>query len=333
MLRDLHRRLRPMGFADILDEAVDLYRKNFVLLAGTGAFLYVPLVLLQIAARDPGFDPAKATAAAVGLYVARVVAAVVFYWFAAMFVTGALTFATSDIYLGRKTTILECYRGVSRPSVFFSFIWASILMGWVVFAAFLVPVVFLGGGIAVLVTTALGPVMSVVFGVILLLVGIGALIVPAYVASRLAVYTPAFFIERRGAWSSIRRSWTLLKGRVLNTFGLLLIVSIIIIVLKQIVLSPFFLPMLKGLISGAEARPAMTTAYGAISSALDAIMVPVNSMVVILIYYNARIRDEGFDLEILAAEMNQQLGESRTSSLPEERLPQSRNAPPDEEQA
>ena len=39
-------RLRPLGIADILDETVELYKTNFLLLIGIAAVVYVPASFL-----------------------------------------------------------------------------------------------------------------------------------------------------------------------------------------------------------------------------------------------------------------------------------------------
>jgi hypothetical protein len=307
VLRELHRRLRPMGFADILDEAIELYKKNFVLLVGIGAFLYVPLALLQLASRAPSADTMAKNPAAVAAYFVRAGAVFLIYWLAATFVTGALTFATSEIYLGHKTTVLACYRRVSKPRVFFSFLWASFVCFCAVLGAALVPIILLVLGVVSFDLTAGNPGPGIVLGILLMFVGMGALVLPAYVATRLAVYTPAFFVEGAGGVSSLGRSWDLLKGKVLSTFGILLVVGLIVFAIKSIILSPLLVPVMRAAVTRAEPSPVIMGIYTFLASALDAVMLPIESMVIILVYYDIRIRKEGFDLEMLALEMGERV--------------------------
>jgi hypothetical protein len=331
MLRELHKRLRPMGFADILDEAIELDKKNFVLLVGVGAFLYVPLALLQLVTQDPGADRMASDPGAFGTYIVKAVGVILLYWLAAMFVTGALTFATSEIYLGHKTSVLACYRRVAKPSMFFRFIGASLLYGLALSGASMIPVGILVLGGVMIGTGASGMGVLMVIGVLFLFLGVCAFAIPAYVASRYAVYTPAFFVEGHGAISSMSRSWELLKGKVLSTFGILLVVSLIVLAIKSIILSPFYIPMIQASMSHAEPSAILTGVYTLLASALDAIMMPISSMAAILIYYDARIRKEGFDLEMLAAEMDQRrervVGQG-PPPLPHEAVPQN---PPSQE--
>ena len=315
MLRDLHKRLRPMGFADILDEAIDLYRRNFVLLAGIGAFLYVPLALLQLVANEPS-TARVGTAAALGTYLTRMSLAGLLYLAAATFVTGALTLATSEIYLGRATSVLACYQRVARRSVFFRFIGANVLYVLGIIGAAIPAAATLAVAAAVFEPGSSDSAGRLVLGLIVLLFGLLVFAVPVYVASRCAVYTPAFFVEGMSAASSLGRSWSLLKGRVLGTFGMLLVVSLVVFLVKSIVLSPLYVLMFKAMVTGAEVNPVLSAIHTLLASALDAIMMPINSMVVILIYYDARIRKEGFDLETLAAEMDQGAREAASARQP-----------------
>jgi hypothetical protein len=296
-----------MGFADILDEAMDLYKKNFVLLAGIGAFLYVPLALLQFASKSPSPQTMESNPMVMVGYGLRVIAAGSIYWLAAMVVTGALTFATSELYLGRNTTVLACYRRVAKPSVFFSFLLANLLCGCLVAAASVVPIVCLAGGGLSFGLGGSNPGPGMVLGILLIFVGLGAFVVPIYVTTRLAVYTPAFFVESHGAWPALTRSWALLKGKVLSTFGILTVVSIVISVISFIILSPLYVPIMMASMRNTEPSPVIMTIYTLLASALSAVTMPIQCLVIILIYYDVRIRREGFDLEMLASDMGERI--------------------------
>jgi hypothetical protein len=307
VLKELHRRLRPMGFADILDEAMDLYKKNFVLLSGIGVVLYVPLALLQFANPSPSPGMMESHPSVIVGYVLRTVAVASIYWLAAMIVTAALTFATSEIYLGRKPTVMGCYRRIAGSRVLISFLWANILWGLAALGACIPPFFLFGlGGVSIgFQGGGLGAGTWV--GILLIVLGLGALVIPVYVTTRLVLYTPAFFVENPGAAASLNRSWTLLKGKVLITFGLLTVVSVVVGIITGIILSPFYIPIMMASMKGTEPSPIVMTLYTLTASALSALTLPIKAMVVILIYYDARIRNEGFDLEMLAADMGQRI--------------------------
>ncbi len=301
MLSNLRRRLRPMGFSDILDEAVDLYRSNFVLLFEIGAVLYLPLSLLQtyfgldeaVAFRQEELDAARAAG--------RLTAIALIAGVEGVLITGAMTIATAQTYLERKTSVWECYKQVIHPRTLLSFIWANILFFGLVGMSLALPVsVLVGAGVLF----ANG---SAVAGLFLLLVGLAAFLLPIYVGARLAVFTPAFFVERSGAWSSIARSWGLLKGRAVSTFAMVLVVSVVIVLIQSIALSPFVIILGRNQASGVETSPSAIAVHSLLRSGLSALLAPISAMVIILIYYDARIRREGFDLEMLAADLDKSL--------------------------
>lgn len=319
MLKDLRSRLRPMGFSDILDEAVDLYRRNFLLLFGIGALLYVPLSLMQTCF---GLDEAATfnqnevnAAAATG----RLAALALILGIETVLITGAMTFATAQIYLERPTGIWECYRKMLRPATLLSFIWANVL--FVLFVAFSLAV----PGIALVGAVVLLAADYRLAGTVLFMVGLAACAVPAYVGARLAVYTPAFFVEGRGAWKALARSWELIKGRVAITFGIVFVVSVVIAVVQGIALAPFAVIMARDQLSGTQAPAAVVALNSLLRSGLSALLAPINALVVILIYYDARIRKEGFDLEMLADDLDRKSRQAAPWDRlppPEEKLPE-----------
>jgi hypothetical protein len=87
--------LRPMEIGELLDEAFDLYKRNFRLFFGITVVLYLPLGVLAVAVpNDPGWLVVQ--------YVAGSVAGAI--------TTGALVFAALERLLGRHTTIAAAYR-------------------------------------------------------------------------------------------------------------------------------------------------------------------------------------------------------------------------------
>src|SRR6266542_2373819 len=94
--------LRPMEIGELLDEAFELYRRNFRLFFGITVLLDLPITMLQL--RFAG--PRGAISWADGLALA------------ASFVTvAALTLAAWDRVQGRETTILRAYRQVLRRGI------------------------------------------------------------------------------------------------------------------------------------------------------------------------------------------------------------------------
>jgi hypothetical protein len=86
---------RPMEIGELLDEASDLYKRNFRLFFGTAALLIVPCNLLSVAVKDNETGQWLVF----GLYI-----------LVSLVTTSALTRAAMDRLLGRETTIAGAYR-------------------------------------------------------------------------------------------------------------------------------------------------------------------------------------------------------------------------------
>jgi hypothetical protein len=113
---------------------------------------------------------------------------------------------------------------------------------------------------------------------ILILIGFICLVVPGIIlVIMFSLVTPAIVIERKGALESLSRSRRLVGGRWLKTFGLTLIIGIIIIVAILIfgVISTFFAP-----------------ADWIVSSILDALVLPILPIAFTFYYYSMVARQQ-----------------------------------------
>jgi hypothetical protein len=116
--------LRPMEIGEILDEAFDLYRRNFRLLFGTAILVYLPIAPLSIMAGNNMVWSAVNT---------------ILSFILGLWTVGALTYAASDRLEGRPITIAQAYRrGLGRVLRLCS---ASILGGLAVIGGLLLFVI------------------------------------------------------------------------------------------------------------------------------------------------------------------------------------------------
>src|SRR5687767_4729901 len=118
----MRRDLSKLSIGDAFDEAFDLYKRNFRLLAVTAAILYVPADVVfsgaALAMRADTFTPAAQPSAAeveqmFGMLGVMLVAMGVFYFLIAA-LSGAITVAASERYLGRPITVGQAYRAMFR---------------------------------------------------------------------------------------------------------------------------------------------------------------------------------------------------------------------------
>jgi hypothetical protein len=107
--------------------------------------------------------------------------------------------------------------------------------------------------------------------------------------------TVVVVVEGKTAWASLMRSRQLAAGSVGRILGVLFLTGIILATIEIIIL---FLLGIAGVF--VHASTALTTLGGNISSLLT---YPFFTVVITLLYYDLRIRKEGFDLEMMATEL------------------------------
>ena len=147
---------------------------------------------------------------------------------------------------------------------------------------------------------------------IIVVIGLFLLIVPGiWLAVKLAMVFPAVVFERKGPFSAIGRSWTLTRGHWWRVFGTLAVVFLITFVLQLV------LGGVVGGVLGASDASELTTAIGLTLVNLLALAVtyPLWAAVTTVVYYDLRVRNEGFDLQLLAQGMGADT--SRFESAPE----------------
>lgn len=129
--------------------------------------------------------------------------------------------------------------------------------------------------------------VRVLFGFLLLIVP-GLLWMLSY-----SLIVPAILVEGQKATSSLRRSTDLVKGQRGKVFLVLLVVNLLQLILAGGV------AMIAGMFFNAE-----TSAGALLNSAMNNLMsiflTPLGIIATILLYYDMRIRKEGFDLEMLS---------------------------------
>ena len=279
------RRLRPMGIGDILDEAFHLFRSNFALLAGVCAVIYVPFyVLVAIIGASVG--------GSIGPTIVQM-AAVVRAIFFDFLITGALTYAVSQAYLGHITSVSDSYRFIGRR--FWRAIKTQLLASITVMLPFMV-IAFLAAILFPLIARSGSGSASIVATIILIPLIAIAIFFTIRMAVRFIVVLPVFIVEGIGGSAALKRSYGLVAGFGLKAFVISVIAQLIISILQSIVVMP---------VRFISTGPIGIAIGAVLDGVTSSVLVPIIAIVYILIYYDLRIRKEGFDLEILAQELEQ----------------------------
>jgi hypothetical protein len=281
-------RLAPRAVTDLIDATFSLYRQNFALFAGIVAVLMIPETLLSMAITaevqqraidTTTFNSASDVGAALGpLYAATGLRSLVSGIFGVL-ILGALSLAMSRRFLGQEITVLDAYRDVGTHQ--FLVLVGTVVLAGIAAIVYLVVVVLLGVAIEIASTGA------VIAYTVLAVCGSIALFV--FVGVRLVFVAPVVVIERAGVFEAFRRSWWLAKGYWWRIVGLTLLVALIVSIVGGIL----------GALAAAVSlgHPVVSTG---LSGILTIIIQPVQYCALTLLYYDQRIRKEGFDLEYAA---------------------------------
>jgi hypothetical protein len=289
--------LRPMNLGDVLDGAIKLLLANWRTLVIVAGVFIVPLNLLSAFLQrellggvgilamlsDPAAVEALAPSAGLGTNVGCAVQTLAGV-LVLPFIAGAISKVVSASYLGGRLEAGAALRAAGGR-------WWSLIASWALVhllqaAPWVVAIGVLTAGIVteVLPLTILGVLLLLpaILGQMLIM----ALFVPV---------APAIVVEGLGPIRAMRRSARLVRPRVWPVL-LAAIVSGLVAGLLTMVLSglPSFVAMFVGLRYGW-----IVVALGGIVAGL--LTMPFVANVATLLYYDARIRHEGFDLQVLAA--------------------------------
>lgn len=166
----------------------------------------------------------------------------------------------------------------------------TILQGLVPFLFFLVPIVLLiagavaeTGGLAAI--GGLGMLVSLVFAIIAIV--------------RLVLAIPALLIERIGPVEALQRSNTLVKGKT----GMVLLTFIVVYIITAIIGGVLTFPFSAGGGAIGDVAGAVLTTLGQMVSSL--VTNALIGVAIVLVYFDRRVRNEGYDLTELAAELGE----------------------------
>ena len=144
--------------------------------------------------------------------------------------------------------------------------------------------------------------LTMVFGLLLVL-GFVACIVPGiylYVAWSVAV--PALLLEDLRGWKALKRSKELVKGRWWSVLGAIVLSSILAGIVQGV-----FTAVLFAVVGNSDNEVVNATAGAIANTAGSMLTTPFAAAVIMVVYFDLRVRKEGFDLELLAQRVGVEL--------------------------
>jgi hypothetical protein len=304
--------LAPMSLSDIVDEAFDLYKSHFALFAGIAAVVAVPASLIdrlashwlgiyrlmeRIGASDQPPDPAAIGAMMLYFMVAATVMSISY-----VLQTGALTSAIAQRVLGRPTSLAAAYRSVRGSFWRLLGAWGLVGVIWcaVMGAAIFATAIVIGvAAAAVAAGGSMGTASAVAAG---LIAGLAIGVMMALVAVMTSVFvTQIVMIEGRPATETLNRQWALAKGQVWR-----LAVACVAVSLGSAILVGTTYASIDALLEYAL-FPALHMPYEAqitvssiLSTLIGLLAQPFIATAFTLLYFDQRVRREGFDLDVLS---------------------------------
>lgn len=308
--------LRPLSLGELLDRTFTLYRNHFWVFVGIMAIpaaLGIPVNYLVSRSYLENFgDPARFASATppmglIGSFFGMVFGLAIISSILYAIVAAAVTFAVSEAYLGRRSTVVAAYWSV----------WGKVwrLLG----VAFNILIRLMGiaigvsvvvGGVGAIIIVALTAAMSATASaprpaaavfLILLVIALYAAVLSAmvYLALRYAVAIPALMLEGLGVFASIRRSVQLTKGRRGHVFIALLLAFVISMVGSLVFYAPFYIATMLTM-AKSHTIPTWLSLLTSVSAGIGRSLTgPIFLIVLVLCYYDTRIRKEAFDLQFM----------------------------------
>lgn len=276
--------LRPLGVGEIIDVAIKLYRRHPKTLMKIVAIVVVPVQILGALVQASAFPRELGNFNKQPGTVPDVEPSDFFTFFAGIVVVGLISFIATQIATGAVLkAVTDAYLG-HVPNERTSLEFAMSRLGSLIWVTFLTSLL---AGFALLACIAPGVWLWISWSLVV----------------------PVLLVEGQRGWAAMQRSFQLVKGRWWPVFGALMLAFILAAIVGNVIQAIFgtALPFASDSI---VVRFFSAAIGGAISQVL---VTPFTAAIAALIYFDLRVRKEGFDLQILA----QRIGSTEPPAPPQ----------------
>ena len=322
--------LRPMTLGAILGGAFRVMRRNprptfgisliinaiiaVISISAYGLVTFYTVGRIGNAASDVVDD---VTAGSTAISILSQLATIVLTLLASAILQGIISLEVSRATLGEKLTAGGLWK-LARGRI-------GSLLGWALLAG-VVSLVGLAALVFLVVIVAFGTFsvsdeLGIITTVLVSLVAFaGAVVLVAWIATRVSLVPSALLIERLPLTQAIVRSWTLTRGHFWRVLGIQLLVQVIINVAAQIVITPvvtimFIATFIANPTQELEAMESSLFLIVVVSSVIAALIGSVTAIITsatsALLYIDLRMRKEGLDLELTRFVEARQVGDTR----------------------
>jgi hypothetical protein len=320
----MNRTLAPKSLGGILGETFTVYKRNFLRLIAIMAIVTVPFAVVLITPLSlliPTYG--EPWTEAPSPFMLLILIPIYFAYFAALVLTtGAVIHAAAEQYFNQPVSIGRAY----------SFAWrrmgdmfgASVLYGLAIGGIYLAAI-----SISIIIAIAIGGTYSwlIAFAIAFLLI---SLVTPAaiYLGTNWAFNKFTALLEGCGPKTALSRSAALVKGSWWRVLGILLLLLLIMQVIDMIIVMIFYIPEMTGIVSdimtgamgGAETHFPTWSITVAMAGGFIAniISLPIYTIGYTLLYFDLRVRKQGYSLDALANELGLRSISTDTAAIPPE---------------
>ena len=296
--------LQPMGFSDILDNMFSLYRNHFRLFVTICSVYFVcgfavNLLIGCATVSATGGGEFNMLMLAVVTGVLSLISSVIM-----LLVIGGLVFTSAQVFLGKPITAGMAFKQTKRR--FWSFFFSNLLYGIVVIAL-MVP------NVIILVLFFSGIWRSIAAA---LVVGIISIAAALFVGVCWVFCSQAAVFEEKSAVRALKRSSELVKGGWWRVFGMMIGIFLLVFFVQSILQFSILFVLGLSQTMGGDGNsldmlrqmfiPQLTTweeliahsIRNFVSLAITSLMMPVGLIGATMVYFDRRIRKEGFDIEM-----------------------------------
>lgn len=264
-------RLRARSVTEIVDAAFQLYKRDAVEYLLVTAIAYAPWVVAQLLVMR-GLTLTSAQQLGVSSFASFILAVIGIFAYALM--SAVLSRFSSDVYLDRPTSLGAVVRSVLP------------LVPRLIGATFLFGLAMMLGFVLVLIGAAITSVPLILIGTFL---SIGWVF---YALARFFAVFQIIVLEGRGAVAAFARSSVLSRNRKGHILLTLMLVFVIFIMLSVAV------TMVAEIIGSIASTVVLQSLYTVVAY-------PLIGITQMILYYDTRIRAEGFDIEVMTGALGE----------------------------
>jgi hypothetical protein len=291
----------PLSIGDIVDRAIRIYRARFKPMLVTALVLLAPLAVLtgalsyfvneQSIRSSASGDVAGSLGATAGSIVLSLL-----NWLIQGVAELALTFHALAALRDEGMQPRESIRAATGRLG--SWLGMSLLRGAAYFALLLV-LVLPSVGLVLAADSFDGESGAAAFAILglmclILFATLVIVVLGLYLQTRWVVGTPSLVVEQLGARQSLRRSWSLTRGKFWRSLGVTLVLGVIALIVLSLPNIVFQMVAM----FGTEQTSLWSAAGSALGTVLSSLYVPLSAAAYVVLYYDLRVRRENLDLAV-----------------------------------